>query len=260
LSENYKIVSAEEVYEGARKNEENKLCAITFDDGLKDQYINAVPILKKYNATATFFPITATFDGKYIPPAHKVHLLLSHFDIKELIEKFNNFFPGNTIPTDGSRINKIRRLFEEPDAANFKEALLNTPIAGQSSFLDSIEIPSDPSADGGLFMSAEDIANLKSQGFSIGCHSHKHYAYVGGNEGDIVQDIKSAKLILSDILGNPPVIFSFPNGRYNESLMEVLKDEGFKYAFSIEAREVAKGDAPFLIPRFDTNDIKKIIK
>ena len=37
------------------KKKENKTIIITFDDGYKDIFYNALPILKKYNFKATCF-------------------------------------------------------------------------------------------------------------------------------------------------------------------------------------------------------------
>lgn len=54
----YKIVSVEEVSKRLRMNEDvKKYIAITFDDGYLNNYTHAFPILKKYNATATFYII-----------------------------------------------------------------------------------------------------------------------------------------------------------------------------------------------------------
>lgn len=35
-------------------NDFKKLCILTFDDGLKDHYVNVLPILNKYNITGIF--------------------------------------------------------------------------------------------------------------------------------------------------------------------------------------------------------------
>lgn len=52
----YKIVSVEELAERFRTNKSvAKYIAFTFDDGYANNYYYAFPLLKKYNATATFF-------------------------------------------------------------------------------------------------------------------------------------------------------------------------------------------------------------
>ncbi len=53
----YHVITLNQFYAAAVGKEKipKKPIVITFDDGLRDQYINAFPILKKYNYTATFF-------------------------------------------------------------------------------------------------------------------------------------------------------------------------------------------------------------
>ncbi|MFH1380616.1 MAG: polysaccharide deacetylase family protein, partial [Candidatus Omnitrophota bacterium] len=88
LSHNYRICSISDVFEGAVAKNEERLCALTFDDGLKDHYVNVPSVLKKYSVKATFFIITNVFNG-FLPLAHKLHVLLSRFGIEELIIAFD---------------------------------------------------------------------------------------------------------------------------------------------------------------------------
>src|SRR3989344_8744536 len=109
LAENYKIVSVDEVYSAAKEKNSGRFAAISFDDGLKGQYLNALPILEKYGATAIFFPITSTFEGN-IPGTHKLHILLSRFPAQSLIERFNKEEIGFApIPME-KRMTKGRRF------------------------------------------------------------------------------------------------------------------------------------------------------
>ena len=57
LRENFKILSIEEFIDhiGKRKPFEDRSCLITFDDGWRDNYSNAFPILRKYNVPAVIF-------------------------------------------------------------------------------------------------------------------------------------------------------------------------------------------------------------
>jgi len=54
---NYNIISFDDLYSAlmGQKNLPEKPVVITFDDGVIDQYENALPILQKFNYTATFF-------------------------------------------------------------------------------------------------------------------------------------------------------------------------------------------------------------
>lgn len=57
---NYRTMSIEEIFGNKFNRINEKIIIITFDDGFKEVYKNAIPILKKYNYKATFF-ITTDF-------------------------------------------------------------------------------------------------------------------------------------------------------------------------------------------------------
>ena len=61
----YNVISFVEFVNRVKRNERipHKTLAITFDDGLKNNFTNAYPILKKYNFPATIF-VTTDFIGK----------------------------------------------------------------------------------------------------------------------------------------------------------------------------------------------------
>ncbi len=66
LVKNYKIISLAEFAKcvTSKKNPPENSVVITFDDGYKDNFTNAYPVLKKYNAHATIFLITGLIGSK----------------------------------------------------------------------------------------------------------------------------------------------------------------------------------------------------
>jgi len=82
----YKVVTLDEAIQPSRSG---KRIAITFDDGYKDTYSNALPILSKYKFPATFF-IVADYVGKNDSfnrlPELKPTELVDLNDLKELLK------------------------------------------------------------------------------------------------------------------------------------------------------------------------------
>ncbi|MEK9186007.1 MAG: polysaccharide deacetylase family protein [Patescibacteria group bacterium] len=267
LSSRYKIVSATEVCEAAKANRPGSFCAITFDDGLKDQYINALPILEKYGATAAFFPITSVYEGR-LPVAHKTHILLSRMSASAMIDAIHGFM-DEFYPdlAERYRIPKDRRLMErrpheEPMTANMKETLIALPEDIKAQFLrfcfkqihlDEAKIAQE------LFMSPKEILDLQKRGMTIGNHSHSHYAFDIINESVMKNELQISQEVLTGLIGKKPETFSYPHGRYGELAKTILAGEGFRYAFTIERRGVSLNDHPFLIPRFDATDVRKFL-
>ena len=138
LAGQFSFVSVPELFAAAKRSEHKKLCAITFDDGLKDQYDNAIPILHKHHAGATFFIITGTLQG-HVPLAHKIHVIASLILMNDLLEHFNAFlqkvFPSFIryfIPKDRHLTHKRRH--DDMISANVKETLTIIPHAISDAF------------------------------------------------------------------------------------------------------------------------------
>ena len=70
---------------------------ITFDDGLKEQFELAKPILDQLNIKAIYFINSINFIKKKVSVVHKIHLLRSIFTSKELLFHIQNFFKDKKI-------------------------------------------------------------------------------------------------------------------------------------------------------------------
>ena len=262
FAEHFSFVSVPELFAAAQHNENKKCCAITFDDGLKDQYDNAAPVLKKYNASATFFIITATLQGR-VPLAHKIHTVTSRIPMNDLREKFNLFlasdFPDFTeylIPKDRRLTDK--RRYDDIISANVKEAFTIIPRKVSDAFLakclgelkfDEWELAKK------LFMSLQEIQTLDKDGFFIESHTHNHYDLSGAILNVQRDDFDADEKVFKKMVGRSPKIMAYPYGRPPET-DEVLHEYGFRHAVTVESRVVSDADNPLRIPRFDTNDIK----
>ncbi|MEK7640490.1 MAG: polysaccharide deacetylase family protein [Patescibacteria group bacterium] len=267
LSKNYKIVSVPEVWEAAKEGRSDKLCALTFDDGLKDNYQNAFPILKKYGAPATVFVITSVFEGR-LPTAHKMHILLSRKSTEELADFLNGFiaefYPdlkdNYFVPKDRRLTDK--RMHESPVAANLKETIIALPEDIRGRFLRHsfkvFEIKEEKIA-GNLFMNEKELAEMAAAGVELGSHSHGHYAMTDDNEELHRRDVQLSKKIIQEISGVAPRIFSYPHGRASDAAVRVVREEGFINGVGIARGPLAVGQNPYLLPRYDTMDIKEYL-
>ncbi|MEK7575803.1 MAG: polysaccharide deacetylase family protein [Patescibacteria group bacterium] len=270
LTENYKVASIEDVYKAAEEKNEERLCAITLDDGTKDHYSNALPILEKYKATAVFFVPTGIFEG-ILPYTQKIHVLLSKFDIAEIIDNFNDFLKNNFseiyekffIPED-ERLSDTKRHDYGGDFRidNFKEKITSSPKNLREDFIknffDKVNI-SEKDLIKELFIDENEMIDMDKKGFLIGYHTHYHNAIDTLNEKEIEEDLNKSKEYFKRILNKDPDFFSYPYGRSSETAIKVLKENGIRYAVTIERKGVSKNDNPLKIPRYDVNDIKDFL-
>lgn len=266
LAKNFSFVSIPELFATAKRNEHKKFCAITFDDGLKDQYDNAVPILKEHHASGTFFIITATLQGR-VPLAHKIHTVASRISMDDLREKFNLFlsrdFPDlirYSIPKDHRLTDK--RRYDDVISANVKETLMIVPRKVLDAFfvsvLGKLGIDERELAKK-LFMNLQEIQTLDKEGFFIESHTHNHYSLNNESVETLREDIQASNMLLKTIRSRPPTVMSYPHGRSLPETRTVLASHGFTHGVTIERRAIAHTDDYFLIPRFDTNDVRDFL-
>ena len=89
---------------------------------------------------------------------------------------------------------------------------------------------------------------------NISYQSHSYDMHKGGSNGKGVilswdyQKIKEDLEMSSEILGGAN-IFCYPFGHYNESSFKVLKDAGYKLAFTVEGGRVKKESEKYKLPR-----------
>lgn len=266
LVKEYNMVSVGGVFEAAKKGHQGKFCALAFDDGLKDQFDIAVPILKKHRVFGIFFPITSVWEGK-MPAAHKIHILLSKFSAEKIALMFADFlkvfYPKEVGVYDIPKNKRLtaKRLHEPPLIANFKEVFIVLPLDIKYSFLDfcfnSFNL-NENSLINRMFMSKKQVAFLEKMGMEIGAHSHSHNALDTLSLEFLRQDIETAVKTLSEVLNHRPIVFSYPHGRTNKRTIDILQEYGFKYGLTIEERSISSKDDRFLIPRYDTNSLKRL--
>ena len=131
----YSVISLDELVTGIREGKKfpSKTVVITFDDGYRDNYLDAFPVLSKYDFPATIFLVTG-YVGK------KNEYLT--WDQVRLMQKHDIDFGGHTrnntyLPS----VKDTKKLWEEVDGSK-KDIELNTrreanyfcyPIGGFSS-------------------------------------------------------------------------------------------------------------------------------
>ena len=286
LLEHYAPASIAEIFQAAKEKSKKKLFSITFDDGLKVQYQNAVPILKKHRVHGTFFIITGTLEG-FIPYTHKLHILLSRFSPFKIIEQWNLFIRKNenkgyikrieekeifiaysrdySVPTDRRWV-AGRRLYEDIPSANIKEMFsrgapkeLRDKFIGvffQDNNLEERVLSKE------LFMSEDEIKDLSENNlFEIGNHTHGHEALtgVGADVGKIRKDLTVSQQWFKKLELKKPTMFSYPHGL--RGAVHVLRENGFLYAVTAgDERGVPEAPNSFLIPRYEGSSIRDFLK
>lgn len=78
-----------------------------------------------------------------------------------------------------------------------------------------------------LYMTKEQLLELKDDGMEIGAHSQTHADLAGLTDEQLQLEVKGSKTDPETIIGAPVVSFSYPFGTYDERLIQAVKDAGY---------------------------------
>lgn len=198
----------------------DKLVALTFDDGYVDNFDYAYPVLKKYYATATFFPLVHTSLNNCVLP---LDIYYQCVDEQVLGEKERlNYIKGDI---------KKKFYWLEPEK---QINMLNTLF---------YNLPKNNRVQ---YMSVEQLVTLSNDNFEIGSHGVSHSLLTADymTKEKIITEMETSKKRLESILGKAVVAYCFPAGLYNDDLLKLAKEIGYTSGSLISKKDNTKPVLP----------------
>lgn len=236
LSKNYTLLNLNQVYDilHFKKKIPKRAVAITFDDGYRDNYLYAFPILKKYNIPAAIFLTTDPIDKNESLWWDDLSWFLFHNQIE--IKKLSESFPQDikiqianlSHDKKNYKIKNILKIIAHIDKLNPQNMMkVIEEIKGLSKSED------DYKKKHTQFLTWEMIHEMQKTGLiTFGSHSKSHPILTSLEKESIIKEIGCAKKIIEDHVGGTIETFSYPKGCYNTQIKKILKDFGFKLAFT----------------------------
>ena len=240
------------------KSEQNYIL-ITFDDGLKEQYDVALPILTELNIPAIFFINTINHIERKVSLVHKIHLVRSVVSTIVLYEKLVYFTGENLSLPAVKKAHEFYR-FDNDLSAEFKYFLnVLLDYNTQEKFINGIFTQHFNESDvlENLYMNTNEIQELIKMGF-IGSHSHTHLPLGLFNLETIRHELTISKSYLES-LGNATIAFiSYPYGTkeaVNGAVAKIAKEVGYEFGFTTKVGINTIESNLLLLNRFDCNDL-----
>lgn len=187
------------------KDRPSKPTLIYFDDGFKDNPVNALPILQKYGAPATVFISTGLIDR-----THFLWTLKHRYFLRK-----NNVLPDEIEKAivglkSLSTMEREKRLTEEYGAADF---IFNP-------------------ADFNVFLNWDDARQLAENGWEIGAHGVAHGMLTEREPEMARAEVFDAARAIKEKIGKNVVSFSFPYGRFSDKILALTRSGGYRFIVS----------------------------
>jgi peptidoglycan/xylan/chitin deacetylase (PgdA/CDA1 family) len=260
LSDAYQIVSLQqmlELIETGQASDARQYCVITFDDGWRDNYQYAFPLLKKFSAPATIF-LTASFVG--------TQRLFWHEKVSKLfyLARSHGKQPAPaTAPAgdEGDATSLLMRHIRSPRASETAvdaaiEGLKPLSVARIEAVVDAVAARLGISFENERTMlSWEEIREMGRHGISFGSHTSEHQILTQIDLADAAREIKGSMAQLRGSELNYVPVFCYPNGRYNDAIRSLVMEAGYSAAVTTRlGRQSRDLKDPFAIARIGIHE------
>lgn len=221
LKKKYRIISLERlcgfIHSGAQIPDYTVV--ITFDDGYRNVLENAYPLLRDYGIACSIFltgKLTNNNDWLWLDKLE----YMADITRKETVNIFGRDYNLKNKLLKRRFLNSIRdklkRVNEETRNRIMQDLILKLDV----------DIPRHPLGEYGL-LSYEQARQMDKRLISFGAHTPEHTILTLENNEKIRLLILQSKQEISHQLQRDMNLFSYPNGNYNNSIKEILKENGF---------------------------------
>lgn len=226
---NFHVCSLDEAVEGIRKRDlaENTV-VVTFDDGYKDNYLNAYPILRVLSMPATVFLATdAIGTGKVL--WHDQVFSAFRQTKKPFLEWING---GSNVLPLGSIQDRLAAQVHVLQC--LRRCSPNQRSKSIDCLIRQLEV-SHTTHDPSLMLDWNEVEEMRRHDISIGAHTATHPILSTLSEEEMKIEIRCSTDALIKNLGAPPLSFAYPNGRnedFTDKAKEYLEEAGYACAVS----------------------------
>ncbi len=259
LRSRYRIMRLAEILEALHREDPlppNAL-AITFDDGYRDVFDNAIPVLRELSLPATCFLPTAFIDSTdtvfwwdeayyLLRTANRTQVPLSDLASAQggalpdgLLEAVVTAGPRELEPAIIATIDALQS--SSPSAAReLLDALWDRTGAERAPFVERNAI--------GTW---EDVRQASEGGIAFGSHT-RHHVFLHREPEDLVKDeLRVSRRDIEERLGEEVLDFAYPGGRITVDVRRWVREAGYRCGLTTEPGINGDGDEPFALRRID---------
>lgn len=255
LKNNYHVLAISEILDALdRKKELPPYSAgITFDDGFRNNYTVAFPILMKYNLPATIF-LTTNFIGQTDQKiwTERVDAIIQSATTRRLSLQMNGDFTTFEVSDKNAKkltSDHIRRYLKSINPAERERKIvsLEMQIENHRECIDEVE-------ERYTFLAWDEIKTMSQGGIEFGSHTASHSVLATLNPEEAELELQTSKNEIEKHVKKHCGLFSYPNGTKRDFTMRdqaLVQQLGYRAAFSQINGFNAVGDDLFRLKRIN---------
>jgi len=229
LASAFRIISLEEAVTRLEKGDLESHCvALSFDDGWRDNYIHAFPILKKYAAPATVFVTSdAISSGRF-----------SWYEFDDAI--FQTAAASIDLESFGlGRLPLGNARLRTAALDSLHGILKHMEHSRRQEVAESVVRRYGRPAGSRIMLNWDELREMAESGLvTVGGHTISHPILTRVPPAEARREIAGCKSIIEENLGRPVRFFAYPNGTpadMSQQLAELVCEAGYAAAFGMTA-------------------------
>ncbi len=233
LGRRYRFVSLDELGQRLATGRpfRRPVVAITFDDGYRDVYEHALPVLRARGIPAAIF-VATDFVAQGTPLTHdRLYLLLGlalgaervHPLLREALAPDPLVVPGRPGSRRAAAAHLTSVLLGRLNRASLDRlvAALEQEL-GVSGEVTSIAAP----------LTWPMLREMQRGGFTVGCHTHTHAVLPTESPQQVLLEVRRSREIVEAALGTRVEHFAYPDGQFNRYVVDAVYEAGIRYAYT----------------------------
>jgi peptidoglycan/xylan/chitin deacetylase (PgdA/CDA1 family) len=230
----FRFVSLDELADRLERGEPgDSLAAVTFDDGYRDVYDCAFPLLRRKGIPSAVFVVTDFAGTKRLPVHDHLYVLLSAAfanahkratPIEPLLREIGLPREPPTFPRGPwSAYTATRVLLRERPLGEIRHviALLESELPLTNGVRRSFQSLTWPM-----------MKELQQEGVTIGSHTRSHILLTNEAPARVDEEVVGSRRILEERLRTPIRHFAYPDGMFNAPAVRAVARAGYRCAFT----------------------------
>jgi peptidoglycan/xylan/chitin deacetylase (PgdA/CDA1 family) len=269
LKSQYKVIPVSELLQVKNRiiNIDNHI-VLTFDDGYEDNYTNAKPLLEACQTPACFFIANDLIDTKRQYWWDELEEILLHtkaLPVSLSLSVNDEQFTYKTDPFIRSEL--FQYISPDKDVSSIPnldlylqlwKRMRPLPFGMQQEILDGLRKwtgkEKQDRHDHHCMSSMQLKQMMKNELFEIGVHTVHHPALADHRKEVQEKELNENKKWLEDITGRRMGYCAYPYGSYNNDTLCVMKDSGFKAAFTTNPERIKRSSDPYQLGRLQVRN------
>jgi len=249
LAAHYCVVPLDQLLNGTRGVDAGKpLAAVTFDDGYRNLYFFAYPVLKRLALPATVFVITDSLQSGRPRWWDRLSAMVASTQsstVRVPVQGKEHWFRVGTLAEKQAALRVLARELQGLPPPQ-REALL-ARLAVDLGVKEPM-LPTSPP------LTVSQLREMAADGISVGSHGCSHDSFLHLSRAQLLAELTESKGVLESVLQRPVPWLAYPYGDFSTDVAAAAREAGYRGALTTIERLNDGIPDPWAVRRMGVDD------